>query len=263
MESIALINRKGGVGKTVSTVNIAACLDREYKKKVLVIDCDEQRDSTKYLTSFLPESPEHDITSYISGELKLKDVALPVFEETAGRTVNTKMYVVPGNPEFELTEFKDPEIFKSLLSEAEEMGFDYVLFDCPPHISTPALICLNAVKYVLVVASSDVNSLDGYGKLLDTIRDIRTTVNIDIKVLGVFFNHMRTRESVHHWMFENNLENLGDMVFKNYIRSSSVVEQAQVFGRPVAYYRQSADVYGDYKKLVKELMNRIRKDHGA
>lgn len=263
MESIALINRKGGVGKTISTVNIAACLDREHKKKVLVIDCDEQRDSTKYLTAFLPDGPEEDITSYISGKCSLKDIALPVFEETAGRTVGTKMYIVPGNPEFELTEFPDPEVFKKLLKEAEEMGFDYVLFDCPPHISTPALICLNAVKYVLVVASSDINSLDGYGKLLGTIKDIRTAVNIDIRLLGVFFNQMRTRESVHRWMYENNIENLGDAVFKSYIRSSAVVEQAQVFGRPVAYYRQSSDVYGDYKKLTREIISRIRKEHEA
>ena len=259
MESIAMINQKGGVGKTVCTANLAACFDRDMKKKVLMVDCDSQCNLTRYMATFMPEEPELSVREYIKEECTLKDVAYPVFEETARHTVGTKMYIVPGTREMDYLDVPDREVFKKLLQEAYEMKFDYVFFDCPANLTLPTLICLNAVEYILIPISGDVFSLDGYSMLIDTVQTVRKTTNIYLKILGLFFNNMRMHESLDKYIYDDNVENLGKMLFKNYIRASAIVKQAQMYGKPVTYFKPTSDVCGDYKSLAREIDKRIKK----
>ncbi|MCR5747844.1 MAG: ParA family protein [Lachnospiraceae bacterium] len=259
MQSIAMINQKGGVGKTVCAVNIAACIERDFRKRVLIVDCDSQCNATTYLLTFSSIEPEIGIEEYINGDYSLKDVIVPVFEEFGRHIISTKMYVLPGSQSMDSMEFNDDEAFIRLLDEAESMGFDYVMFDCPANLTTPTIMCLSAVENVVVPVSGDINSLSGYGMLVDTVNSIKATTNIRLKILGMFFNNMRLYQSLDKFIYDDNKNSLGGSLFKRMIRASALVGQAEMVGKPLAYYRPASDVYDDYKRLTREILSRIKK----
>ena len=120
-------------------------------------------------------------------------------------------------------------------------------------------MCLNAVNSVLVPISGDINSLGGYGMLVDTVNDIRSTTNIKLGILGLFFNNMRLHQALDSYMVNDNREYLGEKLFKTVIRASSLVNQAEMMGKPLGYFRPTSDVYDDFKKLTKEINSRIKK----
>ena len=259
-----MFNQKGGVGKTTSVVNFAACLEKEFGKKVLVIDCDSQCNATTYLMTFTDteedaERTDKGIEEYLEGNVHLKDVINRAIFPYRRNTINSNVYVVRGTRKMDLVDDIDENIFKKMLKEAEELKFDYVIFDCPANLTAPTLATLSAVQFILIPITADIYSLSGYDMLIDNVQAIRRTTNINLQILGIFFNDLKSYRKLDKYMYVDNLENLDEIMFKSKLRTSADVPLAGYMGIPMPYFKPKAAVTEDYIALLKEIRKRINK----
>lgn len=261
MVKIALCNQKGGTGKTFSTVSIAGCLSKEFKKKVLVVDCDSQINSTSYLLTHYTEEIKYDIQTCLKGKSDIEDTIIQsVIPDRLGVLTEINVFILPGSKTIDTYNVKSISLLKDILNKVEEQ-YDYCLFDCPPHLSDLALAALATADYVLVPALADVDSLGGYGVLLDTVNQIRDSgVNISVRLLGIFFNNVKTIEAADKFIIQSSIENMKNEVFQTCIRSSSAVKQARIFGKPINYYKSSNNTTIDCINLTEEILGRIEKE---
>lgn len=264
MDSIAIFNQKGGVGKTTSVVNFAACLEKEFDKKILVVDCDSQCNATAYLTTFTDteedaERTDMGIEDYLKNDVPLNEILNRVLVPYRRNMYASNIYVVRGTRQMDIIDDIDENAFKRLIREAEELKFDYVFFDCPANLTAPTLATLSAVQFILIPITADIYSLSGYDMLIDNVQAIRSTTNIDLQVLGIFFNDLKSYRSLDKYMYVNNLENLDEIMFKSMLRTSADVPRAGFEGIPLPYYRPKSAVTQDYITLLKEIRRRINK----
>lgn len=254
MKKIVIFNQKGGTGKSTSTVNIAGILDKIHKKRVLVIDCDSQINST---LSLITEDIKTDIVSVLKGKTNIKD-AIKNVSVVVRYTIPTLIDVLPGSRSVEEVNLKDISIFRSILAEVEK-EYDYCIFDCPPHLSNMTLAALSSADCVIVPALADTDSLCGYDLLIDTVNQIRTSeTNVGLKILGIFFTNVDINKALEKYIITDCKENMGDIVFDTYIRRASIVSQARFYSKPLCYYRSTAPVTKDYEALTKEIIKRLK-----
>lgn len=261
MVKIVLCNQKGGTGKTFSTVSIAGCLEKEFGKKVLIVDCDSQINCTSYLLTHHTEEIKKDILTCLKKKSSISETIIQsVIPNRVGNLTKINIFIVPGSRAIDTYNVKDISLLKDMLSEIEEQ-YDYCLFDCPPHLSDMELAALAIADYVLVPAIADVDSLGGYDFLLDTINQIRDSgINISIRMLGIFFNNVKIVEAAENFILSSSKENMKNEVFKTFIRSSSAVKQARIYGKPINYYKRSNNTAKDCIDLTKEILERIEKE---
>jgi len=254
--NLIFFNRKGGTAKSSSSVNIAACLAKEHKKKVLVVDLDSQINATNYLMTYTEQKPAKNISDFLGGE-KLKECICPVYTRFARKTIKTGISLMPGDVNMDIIEIPDNSVFKRIKSEGK---FDFCIFDCPANITEATIAALCASDYVLIPILADMDSLSGYGLMIDTIQDVRRTDNVGLKILGAFYSNVVPTHSLDAFIMEENAKTLKNSVFETTIRTSTIVPQARFDGRPLVYCANKAAVTNDYRKLVKEILNRISKD---
>lgn len=261
MEKIVFFNQKGGTGKTVSTVNIASCLEKELKKKVMVIDCDPQINCTLYLLSQYEKEIKNDIISCIKGKTSIREsVIQSEIPFRLGKTKELNIYVIPGSRQIDTYNIKNIKTLDKLLEEVKD-EYDYCLFDCPPHLNNMTLSALATTNYVVVPALADTDSLCGYDFLIDTINQIRESeTNLSIKMLGIFFNNVEPNKALDKYIIEESLQHMSKSTFKTYIRRSSAISQARFYGKPINYYKPSNNTTKDYIQLTKEIIKKIEEE---
>lgn len=259
MVKLVVFNQKGGVGKTSASVNIAACLACDFKKKVLLVDCDSQMNATNYLmTQQDDEAKRRTIVDIIKKKRVWPDDIVKISFVARGKMRETRLSLIPASPEITFLGVKDISILINVFKELDG-AYDYVIFDCPPQINDLSVAALAYGDYVIVPARPDTDSLGGYDLLMDTVNSIRSSgVNISLKILGIFFNAYDNRHALERYIVEDCRDNMGDMVFKSCIRSSTAVEQGRYYGRPLTYYKHSSPVTKDYIKLTKEIIEKTR-----
>lgn len=253
MKTIVFYNRKGGVGKTSITVNVAGVLSEKFKKKVLVLDIDSQINTTSYL-SYINGIPDKTLLEYI--ETKDKSIIQNVMFDHKKGPKETKISLLPGSKQMDQVEFEDSRELWKVLAELDS-DYDYCLIDSPPGNTDAVWCALCASKYIIVPALADMDSLTGYDDLMDIVQKVkRTTENIDLKILGVLFNQVEMHHSLDRQFIEMYKSDYEGNIFKNYIRRSSDVGKARAFGRPVIDYSPYANVTVDFVRLTKEIMQK-------
>ncbi len=257
MKSIAVFNQKGGVGKTASVVNVAGCLEKNHKKKVLVIDCDSQCNATSYLLTNYEEEPTYNISDFLNGNISASELPVRSLIESKGKILESNIFVIPGDKRIDGIEMKDLTILKDLLDQYSE-EYDYCIFDCPANLSNLTLCALSAVDCVIVPAKPELDSLGGFGLLLDTVNEIRNATNVGLEILGVFFNMVRPNRSLGNYIMQNNKEAMGAQIFDAAIRDHEIVAQARMFGRPVCYYSPTSPASMEYEDLTTEILQRAK-----
>lgn len=245
MKIISTLNIKGGVAKTVSTVNIAAELGR-LGKKVLVIDLDPQSNATKYLNCY----GEDELSTYdlLNGE----DTPI-VFTGFEG------VYLIPSNIKLILSESeiladtkKSRELrLKKYLSRIQH-NYDYVIIDCPPSLGVLTTNALAASDYVLVPVKIDMFALDGFEYLISSIEEVREEFNPNLSLLGVFVT-MDKATTINKVIKEELSQLLGNKLFETSIRENVDVVKSTFNLTPVIYFNKRAAATKDYKALVKEI----------
>ncbi|WP_085867591.1 ParA family protein [Pseudoruegeria aquimaris] len=251
---IAVTNQKGGVGKTTTTINLAAAL-AERGKRVLIVDIDPQGNAS---TGLGIAASQRKFTTYdlIVGEAELRDV----IADTAVRNLG----IIPATTDLSSA---DIELFSNekrvfLLRDAlrqpaiDAFALDYILIDCPPSLNLLTVNAMVAAHSVLVPLQSEFFALEGLSQLMLTIREVRQTANPDLRIEGVVMTMYDGRNNLSRQVELDARENLGDLVFKTVIPRNVRVSEAPSFALPVLEYDPNSKGSEAYRSMAAELDRR-------
>lgn len=254
MIKIAIMNQKGGTGKTTSVLNIAGEFTLR-KKKVLIIDMDTQGNATanlKILTS---------TKNTLADAIADSSIALT---DTVCNTSIEGLDIIPGGAilgtafhTLHKTIVGRDTVLKRLLAKLPQT-YDFILFDCSPSLESVLNInVLVATDYVLIPIRVDKNSIEGYGVMLDTIQLVRETENPDLRALGIFMTAVETSVSLDREMIVSLPSILPNLAFQSYIRKNIDVKKAPIAQLPLCYYNTRCAGAQDYAALTNEILTRI------
>ncbi len=248
---IAILNQKGGVGKTTTTVNVASYLAK-LGKAVLVVDLDPQGNATSGLGI---DKHNLGLGTYEvllgSVELATAELAVPgesgVFVLPTGQGLATAELDLAGLPE---REFK--------LSQAlAPCDYDYVLIDCPPALSLLTVNALTAATSLIIPVQSEYYALEGLTQLLEVTQQVRQGLNPGLELLGVLMTMYDSRTSLSEQVKGEVAQYFGDKVFTTVIPRNVRLAEAPSHGKPISSYDKWSKGARAYKALAKEIDQRV------
>lgn len=254
MRVIAVVNQKGGSGKTTTAVNLGACLARS-GQRVLLMDLDPQAHSTIHL-GFKPHELEPTVYDVLVRSEPIANAAIE--SEVEG------LFVLPSNidlsgAELELAGEVGRERclrqgLRSLKEKGAEPRYDFVVMDCPPSLSLLTLNALMAASEVIVPIQAEFFALEGMGKLLNTIKVVRERLDHEIAIAGVVLTHYDQRKNICRDVDQKVREFFGGKVFETRIRDNVKLAEAPSFGQDVVSYDSSCYGAKDYMALAEEMI---------
>lgn len=253
-EIIALANQKGGVGKTTSSINIAACLAIA-EKKTLLIDLDPQGNASVGLGIETSLHENKNIYHVIIGQCELKDA---IYET---ELPYLKICPADGNligAEIELvSEMAREQKLKSAFATVAD-DYDYILIDCPPSLGLLTLNALNAANKYIVPLQTEYFAMEGFAQLQNTIRLVKSSLNPELEMEGILLTMFDRRISLHNQVSEQMREHFGDKVFEAVIPRNVKLSESPSFGKPIILYDVSSKGSEAYLSVAKEIIMRSR-----
>ncbi len=246
---IAIANQKGGVGKTTMAINLAAAL-AVLDIKVLIIDADPQANAT----SGVGVRPEQiSITTYEC----LTEGVHPADGIVATSTPN--LYILPSSidlvgAEIELVNTAEREYKMRQLIEKIKDQYDYIFIDCLPSLGLITLNALSSADSVIVPVQCEFFSLEGFGKLKDTISLVQQSLNPDLEIEGVVLSMYDQRLRMANMVLEEIRTIISDRIFETIIHRNSKIGEAPSLGQPVVVYDVSSKGAINFLNLAKEFL---------
>lgn len=249
---LAVANQKGGVGKTTTTVNLAASL-AACGKKVLVVDLDPQGNATTG-SGVDKTSVEHGVYRVLLAEVSVADAV--VRSETGGYDVLPANRALAG-AEVELVQEIAREMrLKNALHEVADR-YDFILIDCPPTLTLLTLNGLVAAQGVIVPMVCEYYALEGISDLVATLRKIRQAINPDLDIVGIVCTMFDQRNRLSVEVSEQLQAHFGSKVFQTAIPRNVRLAEAPSHGMPALAYDAKAKGTLAYRALAEELLQRL------
>jgi chromosome partitioning protein len=249
---LAVVNQKGGVGKSTTSVNLTACL-AEAGHKILLVDLDPQGNATSGF-GLNKNQREHCIYNALLGETPIGDIIEPVAVEG--------VFVIPATiqlagAEIELVSaFSRESKLKSVL-EPVEAAFDFVIIDCPPSLGLLTINALTACTGLLIPIQCEYYALEGLSKLLDSVRLVKTHLNPGLEVFGVVMTMYDARTKLSNQVVGEVADFFPTLLFKTVVPRSVRLSEAPSFGQPITVYDPNGKGATAYRDLAKEVIDRV------
>jgi chromosome partitioning protein len=246
---ISVSNQKGGVGKTTTTVNLAAFL-ADRGKKVLIIDIDPQANAG-YGIGVNAEDVNTTIYEVLIGDLPIREAVF--------KTSYENLFIIPSNihlsgAQIDLMEMEGREyILREALKEVQDT-FDYVLIDCPPSLGILTLNSLVAADTVLIPLQCEYYALEGLNQLLRIITMVQENLNRKLKIEGVVLTMYDSRTNLAQQVVQDVRDFFEDKVFETIIPRNVRLSEAPSFGKPIGIYDRGSVGSQTYEKLTDEVI---------
>lgn len=248
---IAIANQKGGVGKTTTSVNLAASLG-VLEKKVLLVDADPQANATSGLGV--------DVEQVETGTYQLLEHTCSA-EEAIIQTNSPNVDIIPAHIdlvaiEIELVDKDEREYMLKKAIEHLKSAYDYILIDCAPSLGLLTLNALTAADAVIIPIQCEYFALEGLGKLLNTIKSVQRVHNPNLDIEGLLLTMYDARLRLSNQVVEEVQKHFNDMVFQTIIQRNVRLGEAPSYGESIINYDVSSKGATNYLSLAKEIINK-------
>jgi chromosome partitioning protein len=248
----AVVNQKGGVGKSTTAVNLAASLG-EAGSKVLLVDLDPQGNAT---SGFGLNKNERELCVYnaLLGDTDIAEIIEPV--QISG------VFVVPATiqlagAEIELVSAMSRENrLKTILASVLE-DFDYIIIDCPPSLGLLTINALTAASGLVIPIQCEYYALEGLSKLLDSVRLVKAHLNPNLEIFGVVMTMYDSRTKLANQVVGEVKDFFGERVFDTLIPRTVRLSEAPSFGQPITLYDAGGKGAEAYRSLAQEVLARV------
>ncbi|AXT60448.1 ParA family protein [Aquimarina sp. AD10] len=248
---IAIANQKGGVGKTTTSVNLAASLG-VLEKKVLLIDADPQANATSGLGLDV-DTIEKGTYQILEHTVKAEDAIL----ETSAPNVD----IIPAHIDLVAIEIElvDKDSREYMLKKAMDnlvSKYDYILIDCAPSLGLLTLNALTAANSVIIPIQCEYFALEGLGKLLNTIKSVQKIHNKELDIEGLLLTMYDSRLRLSNQVVEEVQKHFSEMVFKTIIQRNIRLSEAPSYGESIINYDAASKGASNYLSLAHEIIKK-------
>ena len=248
---IALTNQKGGVGKTTSSVNIAASIAVS-EFNTLLIDMDPQANASTGISEIIVNNSGYTVYDTLVNETPIKNVITKTEFQYLDIVLSTNDLV---GAEIELVSVIARELELKKALKTVKKNYDYIIIDCPPSLGLLTLNCLTASDELIIPIQAEYYALEGLGQLLNTIRLVQQHLNKKLNIAGVLITMFDGRLNLSKQVLDEVKSYFGDKLFKTVIHRNVRLGEAPSYGKPALLYDANSVGTQDYMQLIEEIID--------